>query len=223
MKGLNISHTMFVKSDAVIALESRLKSEYSSLPRNEEERMMDAIENFIDRVKVPGQTLTGILNEAARTVHRAFGFKEIAIGLKDKKDSIYKYVTLFGFNSSAENFRKNLTYTHADMYDETDYPGTWVSKWTQIMMAEDISYRPEEVGTFNRPGILSQKRVKADDFIEGDYIDVYMYGHIGDLIGWIEISGPRAGKLPARETIKWLELFGSLLAAIILQRRAQKT
>jgi hypothetical protein len=54
--------------------------------------------------------------------------------------------------------------------------------------------------------------------IEGDYIDFYMLDPEKEIIGWIEVSNPRDGKLPNSKTIRWLEIIASAAGAIVFER-----
>lgn len=69
--------------------------------------------------------------------------------------------------------------------------------------------------------ILKKKRGNMDEFIEVDYFDIYIYGRDSRFIGWIELANARDGKLPARQTLKWIELIASVLGSIIKRKNLE--
>jgi hypothetical protein len=56
--------------------------------------------------------------------------------------------------------------------------------------------------------------------LEADYIDTWIQGVNGRLLGWIEISGTRTGKLPDILTIKLIEVIASIIGVALVQRGA---
>jgi len=62
------------------------------------------------------------------------------------------------------------------------------------------------------------KRKSITESLEGDYLDVLVFGKKGEIAGWLEISGTRTGELPDIQTIRWMELISKIIGtAIILQ------
>ncbi len=210
--------------DTKIGVETArlLKDRYSQVPRDENEKIMDAIQKLLQGTRQTHISSQTFLSEVGRLIHRLFDFKEIAIGLRSKKDGLYRYEVLTGFIGDAVKARKNLAYTKEEMQVGTgSYPeGVAVSKATEFMLVEMRPYRPEEVGTFNRPTQLAKERTSIEDLLDGDYIDVYFYGRNDEILGWMELSGTRTGKMPSRATIKWLELISSVVASVLVEREA---
>jgi hypothetical protein len=68
-----------------------------------------------------------------------------------------------------------------------------------------------EIRQFNRPSELSKERISIDEMMEGDYLDVYVYGADDEMLGWIEVSYPSDGKFPSREIVRGLELLASVI------------
>lgn len=59
--------------------------------------------------------------------------------------------------------------------------------------------------------------------IEGDYFCVYFFGvSKDDILGWLEHSRTRDGRMPGRESFKWLELMASLVGRIVYERELSK-
>jgi hypothetical protein len=75
-----------------------------------------------------------------------------------------------------------------------------------------------EQKAFNRPALLNKPRMALDEFLEGDYIDIYMYGDGDELIGWVELAGPKNGKIPDGERLMWLELAVAIISRIVWER-----
>jgi len=196
-----------------------LRDRYSIISKGDNERIMEAIQKLLSSSRMPGQSLQGFLEETGRMIHRLFDFQEIAIGLRSRRDGLFRYEILIGFREEADKARRRLAYTAEEMTNPEKYPGgVFISKVTEFQIVELQPYREGEEDTYNRPSMIKKSRNAPDDFIEGDYIDVYMYGRENDIIGWIELSATRSGKLPDRNTIKWLELISSILAMAICER-----
>lgn len=71
---------------------------------------------------------------------------------------------------------------------------------------------------YNRPALLAKKRHGATESLEGDYIDIRILGRGEELLGWIEISGTRAMKLPNITTVRWVEVIASVIAAALVNQ-----
>ena len=208
---------MIAKTPRLSALEQLLKNAYSQVPRDENEKAIEAIGNLLDHAALATTTTKSILIEAAKTIHRTFEFQFIAIALKDRTDGLYRYKIFQGIPPTTEQGYNKITYSSGDLFDSIKYPCTKVSRLTNFYMIEDNPL-PEKEESLYRLASINQARKSLDDFHEGDYIVTIMYGQIGDVIGWIELSSPRTGKFPKKETIVWIEFISSLLATIIFQK-----
>ena len=65
--------------------------------------------------------------------------------------------------------------------------------------------------------MMRSKRKTSEDSIEGDYLDVLVYGPKDEILGWIEVSGTWDGKLPDAQTIRSLEVVSSVLSLAIVR------
>lgn len=65
------------------------------------------------------------------------------------------------------------------------------------------------------------RRLSPSDSLEADYIDIWIQGVNGKLLGWIEISGTRTAKLPDVLTIRQIEIIASIIGAALVQRGAR--
>ncbi|HDP96070.1 MAG TPA: hypothetical protein ENN25_00030 [Euryarchaeota archaeon] len=195
--------------------KAHLKEYYSSIKHGESEKILEGIQKLVFFAGSTNDTLDTILEEAARTIYRLFEFKEILIGIRDPKDKMYRYVISIGFRKDADQKLKLIRYTKEEFFDPNIYPGIWISKQTKYFLSEDEPYDDDEIDTFNRPLIFQELRKSGDEFREGDYIDVHIFGPRGEMIGWIELSNTRDGRIPSRSSIFWLELIAAFLSVII--------
>ena len=198
-----------------------LIEKYSPVPTNQDEKAIEAIESLVSHAKTINQSPQAFLHEATRTVYRVFEFKEIAFGMKDKDDK-YRYVAMMGFRDEAESARKKIVYTSADMADTKTWPGTRISKLTVIHFFEDGAFKEGEEDTYNRPSMMGMNRPSPESMTEGDNIEVAIQGPNNELVGWIELSNPRDGKFPSRNSIKWLELTSVIIATFLKSKDLQK-
>jgi hypothetical protein len=174
------------------------------------------IECLIDLVsKHQKESIATFLLECAMMISKKFEFKEVSIGLKDKTDGLYKYGVMIGALPASQEARKKIAYTLEDMTSDTKYPGFKIGRFSEYCITEN----PEvEQKAFNRPALLNKPRMALDEFLEGDYIDIYMYGGGDELIGWVELAGPKNGKIPDGEQLMWLELAVAIISRIVWER-----
>jgi len=202
---------------------SFLRNTYSGIPRNESEKILEGIHTLFQFAQDPRKQLKVILDHSARLIYRLFEFKEVAIGLKDKKDRLYRYVTLLGYRKDSEDAYRKLVYNYEDMISMEKYPFTKIGKQSEYDFVEGLPEDEVELYTYNRPEhILKKKRESFEQFMEGDYIDVWIYGDKGELVGWLELANTKDGKLPPRTSIQWIELIANILGMIILRKNAPK-
>lgn len=186
-----------------------LAYQYScSNPSNER---LDCIHSMINKLADPGLDMKAFLQEVADTINNKLGIKETTIGLKDKTDGLYRYVVMSGLSDSEWDAHKALAYRYEDFYSQNVYKFMQISRYTHLSLIEDKPYTDDEGATFEKDLMLQSKRKSLEDAIEGDYIDILILGKGDDLLGWIEISGMKSGRLPDVETLKCLELLASVL------------
>jgi len=161
-----------------------------------------------------------LLNEAAEFIQRQFGIDNVAIGLKDPRDGLYKYRAMVGFRDDALEAHKKIAYRKEQFFEDNEFHGVSISKYSRIYMAEDNVLTEAERGAYNRPALLGMKRKDSTDGLEGDYIDTGIYGRGDELLGWIEFSGTRSMKLPDIVTIRGVETIASIIAAAIIYTKA---
>mgnify|MGYP000201797680 CR=1 FL=1 len=201
-------------------LSGALRTKYSKIPQDDEERIMDRIQKFFLKDIGSRQPIQSILKEAGILISRTFGFTEISIGLRDPKDGLYKYESFVGLRSETEQAYKKLAYTYNDMMDTSKFPRISISEYCDFFLGEFRPYQNGEEHTYGRPSLLGTcERKSPDNMIEGDYICTYMYGHEKLLIGWFEFARTRNENMPSRKELKWLEFFTIVLGKMIYERQ----
>ena len=208
-----------VKMENDVKFLSLIKGKYSLSPQNDLEVGIENIQSWLLHARIKGESLDSILTFTARTIYRIFGFKEIAIGLRSEKDNLYRYEILFGFTKEAEKRLRKLSYTAEELDSYEKFPGIRLSSITDFCFAENIVDEEGEELTYNRPLALLEKRKAVDDFKEGDYIDISFFDRKLKLLGWLELSNTTNGKLPSRESLKWLEIFATIIGIIVERER----
>jgi len=197
----------------------QLREIYSPVARDDTERIMGGIDALLFNSRSRAITTRAFLEDAMKLIYRLFDFREVALGLKDRKDGLYRYEVILGYRKDSEVAYKQLVYKAEEMADSKKYPvGVYISRYGEYSMVEGQPYKRGEEETYNRPLMLKKERAAPDDFIEGDYIQIYFYGVKGDYLGWIELSGPKSGKIPPRSTIKWIEFIAQIMGTIVYER-----
>ena len=192
-----------------------LRQQYSPVPESEEERIMEAVIELLDKSQGPFDSTVSFLEQAARMIHRRFEFSRIAIGLKDRTDDLFRYKVFIGFTGSAEQAHRKMAYTQKDMLDDVKFPALKLSRTTEFLRESQAEGERE---LYNRPSELGKERRDKKEFKEGDYFDIFMYGDKHEMIGWFELSRTKNDLLPPRRTIKWLELIAKIVARVIWDR-----
>ena len=215
---------MMVKDSVKFSEYSQhLREVYSPVARDDTERIMEGIDALLSNSRSRAITTKAFLEDAMKLIHRLFDFREIALGLKDRKDGLYRYEVILGYRKDSEAAYRQLVYKAEEMADSKKYPvGVYISRYSEYSMIEGQPYRQGEEGTYNRPLMLKKERAAPDDFIEGDYIQIYFYGIKDDYLGWIELSGPKSGKIPPRSTIKWIEFIAQIIGTVVYEREFKK-
>jgi hypothetical protein len=186
--------------------------DYAVTARDETIKGLDAVCGILSELEESAHTVQSFLDFCANQIARQFGIREVSIGLKSKADSLFRYRSIVGSNEVAEKALRSIAYNENDFRLNGSYRGTSLSKYSTLFLAEDNPYTNGEEVTYSHPVLLRSERRTATECIEGDYIDVYIFGQKGDLIGWIELSGTRAGNLPDVRTIRWIEAVSRIIS-----------
>jgi len=197
-----------------------IETTYSPIPKDEFEKIIDNLLTLIEMGHDRRQPLNSTLDFAAKMIFKLFDFHEIGIGLKNRKDGLYRYEILFGFRKEVEeNFRK-MKYTSEDMVSNERFPFIKMGRLSELDPVEGLPESEESL--FNRPYQLKVQRKSPDEFHEGDYIDVWMYSQNREIIGWFELAGPMNDKLPTRTQMRWIELIAGVCSSIVAEKWAEE-
>ncbi|HDP96692.1 MAG TPA: hypothetical protein ENN25_03250 [Euryarchaeota archaeon] len=201
-------------------LLAEINKRYSTFPQDQWERIADGFYKITEIGKKPDVSIQYLSDQVARMLYRLFEFKEIGIVFKNEKDGLFRYATLLGYRKEAEAENRKLVYSEEDFMNEEKFPHAKMGRSSEFHVAEYIHHEGGDIAkAYNRPIELSAQRKSAEDFLEGDYIDVDIRGNNNELLGWFELSNTKDRKLPTRSTIIWVELFASLVGMIYLKMR----
>jgi len=204
--------------DIAKRIEALLRSRYRQTPRDENEKALDLILKFCQDLQDHKKTSNEIIRESAEIIHRTLPFQEIAIAVKDQKDGLYKFNAIIGFKKDTEDHLRSLAFTKEEVLASDREPGVKITNLIDLTIAEAPFDRPDEEYGYNRPTLITIPRKNYESFAFGDYIDVYLHSFDNELIGFIELSAPRDGKMPSGNVMKWLEFFAIIIASLIQQR-----
>jgi len=200
-------------------IKKRMWLAYQYACSNPSNERMECVHAMINNLADPNLDMKTFLQNVADTITEKLGIKEATIGLKDSSDGQYRYMVMSGLSDSEWEAHKSLTYKYEDFYSQNVYKFMQISRYTHLLLAEDNPYGEGEDATYEKELMLHSKRKSLEDTIEGDYLDVLIYGKGDDLLGWMEISGMKSGHFPDVEILKCLELLASVIG-IALSRNA---
>lgn len=199
----------------------KMKLDYLHGSRDKNERALEGILSLLSHFQKPQMDLNALLLDAANIIQKQLGIANVGIGLKNASDGLFRYQVLVGFRQETEAIEKKLAYTEKQFSDDTEYKGTMISKISKLYLAEDLPYKEGEIESYDRSALLGMRRLSPSDSLEADYIDIWIQGVNGKLLGWIEISGTRTAKLPDVLTIRQIEVIASIIGAALVQRGAR--
>lgn len=199
-------------------IKKRMWLAYQYACSNPANERMDCVHALITKLADPQVDMHSFLQETADTIHAKLTIKEITIGLRSPSDGLYRYEVMSGLTDSEWAAHQKLSYKHEDFFSQDIYKHMQISKYTRLLLAEDNPYANGEEATYERDVMLQSRRKSLDDAIEGDYLDICIFGKEDDLLGWIEMSGTENGRFPDTETIKCLELLASVIGVALAIR-----
>jgi len=197
-----------------------IESKYSPIPRDDHEKLIDALLGLMEYGRDRRQSLHSFFEQVTRLIFRFFAFDQVAVGLYDRKQKDYYVDVTFGYRDDLAAEYKKVRYDYDDMVSQDRFPNIKIGKISELNPIEGLP--EDERRLFNRPYAVSAARQALDQFHEGDYIDVWMMGPQKNIIGWLELSNPRDGKLPSRMTVMWAEIIASVCAYVIRRRWFQE-
>lgn len=211
-------------SDATVnpeIIKKRMWLAYQYACNNPANERTDCVHELITKLADPDIDMHMFLQEAADMINAKLTIKEVTIGLRSASDGLYRYEVMSGLSDSEWEAHKGLAYKHEDFYSNDVYKYMQISRYTRLLLAEDNPYANGEEATYERELMLQSRRKSLDDAIEGDYLDICIFGKGDDLLGWVEISGMENGRFPDAETIKCLELFASVIGVALARREGR--
>lgn len=199
-----------------VEFQRNLIKKYSRTPENENERLIEIIIGLVQSDWSDRDASDAFLNNVVNTLQRKFKFKTATIGLRDKKDGKFRYRIITGFSGPASENISKLEYSYDDMVDYAKYPSIKISKTIDFCSAID---EPDvELYSFSQPSKIDEPRKSLNEFKEGDYFHINLYGEKNTLIGWIECGHTSNNELPSRNDLKWLELCCAIISRIIWEK-----
>jgi hypothetical protein len=212
-----IAMTMTGSTQIGLDFISKLKEMYSTVNKNDQERLVSELNSLIEFALDRRNSLPKILDRIGRMIAKYFEFKSISIGLRGE-DGHYRYAVLIGHPRDAEEALRKQSYSSEDMLDYNRYPNIRLTQTAQFNPVEGFPVDEAEIVSHHHPVLPKRPRSDLGSFLPGDYLDFYMFGFEGRLIGWIEVSETKDGRLPSRETIRWMDLITNISGAIIQPR-----
>jgi hypothetical protein len=212
------SPTVKVPAIGSIAKEEvvrKIRFDYVFAHKELSNRILDTLQKLVSEGLKPGKDLTQLLNETARMIDKHLQIRTTAIGIKDPMDGRYRYVAMSGLDDAQWQAHKVLSYALQDFFDPLRYRSSKISDLSRLFLVEDSPYNPDEMTTYNSRLSSATIRRSADDCNEGDYFDIDIKGPGGELLGWIEISGTKYGKMPDANVLRWIEMIAMVLGLVL--------
>ena len=203
-----------------VKFRQHIETTYSPIPRDDQEKLIDGLLSLTELARDKRQDIHSFLDKVAKTIFRHFAFDEIAIGTYDRKEGNYRMIVVFGYQPEVAAEYLKMRYEHEDMTSQERFPFIKIGKISELDPVEGLPESERKI--LNRPYAGSLARGAVDEFHEGDYIDVWIYGPQKNIIGWIELSKPRSGKLPSKTIVRWVEVIASMCSFAIRQKWLQE-
>lgn len=196
---------------------NRLKDVYSVLNKDDDERFLADVHSLIEFSLDRRNPTNKVLERIGRLIVKHFEFKTASIGLRSD-DGTFRYVAFVGHSRDAEDALRLQRYDLSEMIDYDKFPNIRIGSIAQYNPVEGFPAVESELVGHHIPALPKSPRKEINAFLPGDYVDFYMHGHEERLIGWIELSDTKDGKLPKRESIRQIELLTDVSAVIIQLR-----
>lgn len=196
----------------------KIKYDYAFAHKDQSNRILDSFTKLIVEGLRPGKDIVQLLGEVAAMIDRHLQIRATTIGIRDPKDGRFRYVAQSGLPDDQWQAHKALSYSLQEFFDPSKYRSSSISGLTRLFMVEDSPYNPDEISTYNERLSSAMVRKSAEDCNEGDYFDIHIFGPGDKLLGWIEISGTKYGKMPDSKTLRWVEMIATVLGLVLTVR-----
>ena len=190
---------------------SKMKMDYLHGAKDPTTKALEDFNPLLARIAVKEYDLNALYKECATLISRDFGLSSVCIAVWVPSAQQYRFKATCGLRSDGDSIYQKLWYTKSDMKDDRTYPYHEISAQTRLYLAEDHPFAPGQEATFMRPGLIGMKRRSVTEALEVDYVCTYFFDSKQEILGWIEYSGTRMGKLPDASTIRWVEFVAQLL------------
>ncbi len=196
----------------------KIKQDYAHYRKLPGAKGLDSLHGVLKQIMEGRSDVTELMRTTAKTIYTQFNIKEVTIGLKEP-DGLFRYVAQCGLREESWAAHRKLSYEEDEMVNANahGWKCTEVSHQTRLFIAEDNPYTEEEVLTRSEHLQMRSRRKTAEESIEGDYMDVLMFGPDDRAVGWIETGGTWDGRLPDAGTIRTLEVLASILALAVIR------
>jgi len=211
LPGQKVGSTSPAPTISPVEVARTYKSEYSRATNDQTDRSIECIQELSERVIEQKGGHRELCESALKLIFRQFHIREASIALRSASDGRYRYFAMQGMRTNVWQVHLELSYPREDLFNSKKYKCTVISRYTRLFLAEDEPYDDLEKKTYSEHLMLSSVRKVYDDSIEGDYLDITIFGPEEQILGWIEISGTWDGKLPNPRTIRTIEVFANLL------------
>jgi len=207
---------MPVTGSAQIGLDfiSKLKDTYSIVNKTEQERMIFELSSLVEYSLDKRNPLPKVLDRIGRFVQKSFEFKSVSIALRGD-DGRFRYAVMIGHPKDAEAALRKESYSGEDLLDNNKFPCIRIMPTVHFTPVEGFPADEAEIVAHHNPTLLRRPRMDLGSFLPGDYIDFYMFDSDGKLIGFIETLETKDGRLPSKETVRWIELISKISVALI--------
>lgn len=197
-----------------VARKIRLDYLYSQKDLNQ--KALDGVQTLFEHFHRPEFSLDAFMTDALNLMRRRLWIREVTVALLDRQEKRFRYRYQSGLRKEAWEAHSGIAYKQDEYVNPSVYRAREISRHTSLFLAEDNPYGVGEDATFSRPIMLESKRLAADDSVEGDYFDAWIFGKDKEVVGWIEFSGTTSNKLPDTVALKWVELISSVMSVALI-------
>lgn len=200
---------------STLQLSKLMRDNCPPTPADKNERIMAELEKILSQPRMKSDSPRQFLEQIMNVIYRYLDFSELAVAFKDPRDGSFRYIAFMGLRKDAENAYRKLSYNKDDVVSQTKYPRIKCTPSVDFFPAELRPEKDGEIETFNRPGLLRQQRTSLEMLQEGDYFCAYLYGQMGDLLGWFDLARTKDGKFPSGNTLRWLNFICTFVGKVI--------
>jgi len=201
-------------------IKKRMWLDYQYSCANPAHEHLDCLLTLVTELADPQLDIRKFMKDTADAMTERLGVKEVTIGLRHD-DGLYRYEVMSGLTEERWMAHAALAYRYEDFLESSIYKFKQISKFTKLFLAEDNPYGAGEELTYSKTEMMKSERKSLEDTIEGDYLDISIFGKGDELLGWIETSGMMNGKFPDVQTIKSIEVLATVIGVALSRAKAE--